>query len=393
MRYGISLLLGLLLTAAIAAVETTAADTIQNARAGENTQWLDQFSFDLKNLTYGQVQRPVNSVLNPDNRRKVPRYTLASDFRPDFAFRASRLDLQFKPRFDFTWERCEDGICDGQEDKDLSSYVNEWLVRIEPVDSLFVSYGREDLQWGPAMLLSPSNPFYTDNGRSNPKMEVPGADYGRVVWSPNIKWTGSFIVQTDEGRQEEVDDFEPTYALKIDYTADRGYFSLILARQEETTDDHIGFFGSWNVNDAFVVYTEESLREDDLEALAGGSYTFGNGSMLTVEYFHNGSGARDDDLLDILASGEWPDPRLMLLRKNYLLIQYYYRDMFDRWNALVRGTTDLDDQSAALLGLVEYNLGANVQVFATGTLFAGDTADEFGSLLDYRAMAGLEFSF
>ncbi len=393
MRYGISLLLIFLLTGSIATMGIAAADPTQTFQADDNAEFLDHFSFDFRNLTYGQVQQPVNSVLNPDNREKVPRYSLASDFRPDFAFHYSRLNLQLKPRFDFVWERCEDGICDGQEDTDQSYYVNEWLVRIEPVDSLFISYGREDLQWGPSLLLSPSNPFYTDNGRSNPKMEVPGADYGRVVWAPNIKWAASFIVNTDEGRQADVADFDPTYALKIDHTADRGYFSLILARQGETTDSHIGFFGSWNVNDAYVVYTEESLREDEFEALVGGSYTFGNGSMFTIEYFHNGAGNRDDDLLEILVSGQGPDPRLMLLRKNYLLLQYYYRDMFDRWNALLRGTSDLDDQSATLLGLVEYNLGANVQLFATATLFGGDDTDEFGSLLDYRTMVGLEFSF
>ena len=393
MRYVVSLLLIFLLAEPIAAAQTAAADTMQNAHASDNAVLLDHFSFDFRNLTYGLVQKPVNSVLNPDNRQEVPRYTLASDFRPDFAFNISRLNMLLKPRFDFAWKRCEDGVCDGQEDNDPEYYVNEWLVRVEPVDSLFLSYGRENLQWGPSLLLSPSNPFYTDNGRNNPKMEVPGADYGRVVWSPNIKWTGSFIVNTDEGRQEQVENFDPTYAVKIDHTADQGYFSLIFAKRQEATDTHLGLFGSWNLNDAWVVYTEDSLREGDIEALVGGSYTFGNGSTLTVEYFYNGSGNRDDDLLDIIASGNGPDERLMLFRKNYLLVQYYYRDMFDRWNGLLRATASLDDQSAAVLGLIEYNLGPNVQLFATGTLFGGDDTDEFGSLLDYRAMAGLEFSF
>ena len=393
MRYLISLLLVVLLSGSIAAGEIAAADTILNTHADDMAEFMDHFSCDFRNLTYGLVQKPVNSAINPDNLWKVPRYILASNFRPDFAFRTPRLNLQLKPRFDFTWERCEDGICDGQEDNEQEHYVNEWLVRIEPIDSLFFSYGREDLQWGPSLLLSPSNPFYTHNGRSNPKMEVPGADYGRIVWAPNINWTGSFIVNTDKGRQEEIDDFDPAYAVKIDYTADRGHFSLIFARQGEVTDSHIGFFGSWNVNDAVVAYTEESLREDEIEALVGGSWTFSNGSILAVEYFHNGSGNSNDDLLDILVSEEGPDPRLMLLRKNYLLLQYYYRDMFDRWNVLLRGTSDLDDQSAALLGLVEYNLGANVQLFATGTLFFGGDTDEFGCLLDYRATMGLEFFF
>ena len=151
MRYGISLLLIFLLIGSIATMGIAAADTTQNFQADDNAEFLDYFSFDFQNLTYGLVQQPVNSVLNPYNREKVPRYILASNFRPDFAFRSSRLNLQLKPRFDFVWERYEDGICDGQEDTDQSYCVNEWLVRIEPVDSLFISYGREDLQPAPCL--------------------------------------------------------------------------------------------------------------------------------------------------------------------------------------------------------------------------------------------------
>jgi hypothetical protein len=181
--------------------------------------------------------------------------------------------------------------------------------------------------------------------------------------------------------------------LKLDYTADRGQFSLVLAHQEDTEDSHIGFFGSWNLNDALVLYTEESLREGELEALLGGSYTFSNGSMLTIEYFYNGAGNSDDEPLEVLATGGGPSDRLLLSRKHYMLLQYYYRDMLDRWNAMLRGTSNLDDQSAALLGLVEFNIGSHVQLFASGTLFAGDETDEFGLLLDYRAMAGVEIVF
>jgi hypothetical protein len=47
--------------------------------------------------------------------------------------------------------------------------------------NLYLSYGRENLQWGPSYLFSPSNPFFHDNGRSNPKKEIPGMDFARLV--------------------------------------------------------------------------------------------------------------------------------------------------------------------------------------------------------------------
>jgi len=381
------LLAGVIFTGVVAAAENGEEPAVES-----QSEFLEHFSVTFRNLTYGTTQKPADSVFNVDNEFEVARYTLASDFRPDVSMRYSRLEAMVKPRWDFSWERCEDGVCNGDEDSDEHAYINEWLVRVEPVDSLFLSYGREDLQWGPAYMLSPSNPFYSDNGSYNPKMEVPGADYARIVWSPNMQWAGSLIVNTDEGRKELWDDFHKTYALKLDHTADRGYFSLILAKQE-SGDSHVGFFASWNVNDAFVAYTEESVRDDDLEALVGATYTFGNGSTFAIEYFHNGAGDSSGDLLETIVDEQGLDDRLILSRKNYLLLQYYYREPLDRWNALLRGTFNLDDNSNALLGQMEYNLTNHAQLFANGTVFSGEDDDELGGLLDYRVMTGVEFSF
>jgi hypothetical protein len=33
-------------------------------------------------------------------------------------------------------------------------------ARLRLTECLFVSYGRENLQWGPSALFSPSNPFF-----------------------------------------------------------------------------------------------------------------------------------------------------------------------------------------------------------------------------------------
>ena len=135
-------------------------------------------------------------------------------------------------------------------------YVNEWLVRLKARDNLFVSYGRENLQWGPSFLFSPSNPFFQDNGRSNPFLEVPGMDFARVVWIPHSLWTASFIVNMDEGRNTLLgpDPFEKIYALKIDYTGRENYASIILSQKDYKKS--MGFFGGWTVSDAFLVYGE-----------------------------------------------------------------------------------------------------------------------------------------
>lgn len=353
---------------------------------------LETVDFEFHNLNFAQVKKPVDSELNPDNRLKISRYTLGSDFRPNLKIVFPVLDIIFKPRLELRWDRWEDGLKDGETETDEDMFVNEWLIRVHPVNPLFLSYGREDLQWGPSFLLSPSNPFYTDNGRDRPKIEVAGADYGRLVWVPNLQWTCSFIVNTDEGHKELLTPFRKTYAAKIDYLAEEAYFSIILSKQE-SYDSRLGGFLSWNINDANVLYAEGSGSDDEVEFLVGTSYTFIRGGTFAFEYFYNGGGTSDGSLVMELASLDAPSARETLFRKNYLLVQYYDQDTLGFWNAFLRGTIGLDDESFSILAHGEFNIGDHSQLFATGTIYSGDDESEFGSLLDYRVQVGVEFYF
>lgn len=366
--------------------------TAEDPAASSHEQFWEHFSFSFRNLDYVQVQKPVKSFSLFDNPDNLTSYTFEADLRPDFKANFSRVDLIFKPRLDLSLNHWNEGRYDGETDEDADFYVNEWLLRLQPIDNFFVSYGRENLQWGPAMLLSPSNPFYTQNGRNQPKKEVPGADYARLVWVPDQRWTLSLIANTDEGRKPLADDFAKTYALKTDFLANDAYGSIILAKQE-TTDWRLGGFLSWNLSDAVIGYAEGSATHDHNQVLVGGSYTFADGGMISIEYFHNGFGSRKDDLLNVLQNYEEKNLRCLLVRENYLLLQYYKQDNLGRWTAMVRGVAGLDDHSSTLLGLYEYSVSQHLNLFATGTLYNGNNDDEFGFLLDYEAFAGVELAF
>ena len=353
---------------------------------------LETVDFEFRNLNFGQVKKLVNSELNPDNRLEISRYTLGADFRPDLKIVFPVLDIILKPRIELRWDRWEDGLKNGETETDEDMFVNEWLIRVHPVNPLFLSYGREDLQWGPSFLLSASNPFYTDNGRDRPKMEVAGADYGRLIWVPNLQWTCSFIVNTDEGHKELLTAFQKTYAAKIDYLAEEAYFSIILSKQD-SYDSRLGGFLSWNINDANVLYAEGSVSDDEVEFLAGTCYTFIRGGTFAFEYFYNGGGTSDGSLAMKLVSLDASSARETLFRKNYLLVQYYDQDIMGLWNALLRGTIGLDDESFSILAHGEYNIGDQSQLFATGTIYSGDDESEFGNLFDYRVQVGVEFYF
>ncbi len=200
-------------------------------------------------------------------------------------------------------------------------------------ENLFVSYGRENLQWGPSFLFSPSNPFFQDNGRRNTYIEVPGMDFGRLVWIPAGAWAVSFIANTNEGLNKATGPgaflsstppppFEQTYTIKADYTGREAYSSLILSRRADA-ENVLGYFGGWTASDAVLLYGEGALSQgsrglypvEDRSSpfgasmemvhehdptlypviLLGGSYTFETKGILTAEYayYSPGYGARD----------------------------------------------------------------------------------------------------
>ena len=340
------------------------------------------------------------------------------------------------------WEGWEDGSLKGESDISYDGFVNEWLVRLKLAEGLFTSYGRENLQWGPSFLLSPSNPFFRDNGRSNPKREIPGMDFARLIWMPSSSWTVSFIANVDKGRQEFLYEFEPTYALKLDYTADRKYISLIGSYQRKHRGS-LGTFAGWTVSDAFLLYGEGALsqgtnalyptrdltvplgmkmspiKEDDtsLEGifLVGGSYTLRAGPTLTLEYLFNSAGYSEKEAelyyelrrqasqaffspiqdlrnLSCQTLSQTLDPKLRLLRKNYVMLQYQQSQIWNVLNLIFRYTFNLDDQSSQFNPIVEYDLGKHFQLFLIGALNFGSKDTEFRSLEKYRCHVGLEFT-
>src|SRR5271157_3425617 len=227
----------------------------------------DHFLWDLRVISFGVAQQPISSTQNPSNNfLRLPHYVGDAEMRPDLRLSLDALELSAKPRGRHDYSVWEDGVPKGQSSGDDDSYVNEWLARLKVRENLFVSYGQENLQWGPSFLFSPSNPFFQDNGRRNPYLEVPGMDFGRLVWIPAAAWTGSFIANTGEGLNKTTGPgsflsstppppFEQTYTVKIDYAGRENYASLMLSRRADA-ENLAGFFGGWTVSDAVLLYGE-----------------------------------------------------------------------------------------------------------------------------------------
>jgi len=404
------------------------------------------FSYEFRILATETVSEVSDSALNPVNILEIPKYTFNLNLRPDFYLNYRKLKLMAKPRNIMTWSRFEDGFRDGDSDWDNELFVNEWLAGLQLTNSLFVSYGRENLQWGPSILLSPSNPFFLDNGLRNPKLEVRGQDFARMVWVPSLTWSISAIANTGEGANDLIEDFEPAYALKIDYTGYRNYFSIIPSYREEDRA-YLGVFGGWTVMDGLLLYAEASTSqgtdvlypvetgrttpsgvpiirleqtEDDsnsLEtvALFGASYTFEMGPTLTLEYLYNGPGYDDEQadlvtdfvtevgrvlailppnlVLNFFDLNNFIDIGLPLFRRHYLNLQYQHQRIWNDFSLGLRYTLNLDDYSSQLIPIALYDLTDHTQAFVVGTQNFGDEDDEFRLFVDYSWFLGMQYTF
>jgi hypothetical protein len=408
---------------------------------------------DFRALTYGVDQKPANSSQNPSNNfLQMAQYITVLELRPDMRLNLDPLDLSAKPRARLDYSFWREGIRKGESQGDDEWFVNEWLARLKARENLFLSYGRENLQWGPSFLFSPSNPFFQDNGRRNPYLEVPGMGFGRLVWIPESSWTISFIANTDEGLNKTSGPgvflasslpppFEKTYALKIDYTGRQNYGSVILSHREGFNDS-VGFFGGWTISDAVLFYAEGAVTQGS-EALypkknsspfgasmeqfylnstalrpvilIGGSYTFEAKGTLTTEYAYYSPGYSEAQAesyytlrrkagqtfsfggpmsgLGQSTLSRTIDTGLRLLRRNYALLQYTQNNIRNVLDLTVRWTQNLDDGSGQFTAVVAYALGKHLELFTVGTLMAGGKNTEFGSILDYQCMIGVKYTF
>jgi hypothetical protein len=149
--------------------------------------------------------------------------------------------------------------------------------------------------------------------------------------------------------------------------------------------------------------------------LVGGSYTSELGPTFTVEYAYNQPGYNTEQakayyqlrrnaseafihaspINDLAAFTlcQTMNPLLHFFRENYLMFQCYHNDSIDNLNLLLRWTQNLDDGSGQFISNVEYYIGDRSKLFSIGFINSGGMDTEFGSLIDYQWMLGVEYTF
>lgn len=370
---------------------------------------MDGLSFDFKAYILAGLNKvSVNPELNPGNRfARIPEKESILVLKPGMVFSAEDIHLSMRPRFEMSYtDYTIAGVSDSASDDHTD--IPEFLVRYKLSESLFLSYSRENLQWGPSFLYSPSNPFFSDNGKKNLVQDLEGKGLFKLVMVHDNEFSTSLIYNSDKGNYDDPD-FKPCLALKADYSGNSGYASLILSRTDDK-ETRLGAFAGTTLTDALIIYTEAGIRKgekapdlrmppagpgsraasfrdghDDIygSLLLGGVYTLETGDSLCLEYLYYG--------YEVL--GESSRQRPDFQRKNYVMLQYVNDDIFYGIDLVSRAALCLDDGSSRLYSSLSRGISDHLELKLSGMVNTGETDESFRTYLSYQIQMALEYTY
>jgi hypothetical protein len=375
------------------------------------------------------------SLANPGNQiAKLP--TTQAQFAPrvDITLTAGPCFLQLKPRGFFVWQ----GDAPGASGTSSDAYLNEGRLSCQ-AGAVNVEIGRSVLLWGSAIMLSPSNPFFAETGKTDPVRELLGRDMVRVSAQINPSWSveaiSNFHVDTRDTTKQN---FSPVTALKVSWTGESASASALVSHRDDGVD-RLGAYGTWTVSDALLFYGDASLgrgrsalfavpqpqapsgwtfqqnqtRDNSLRAsaLLGASYTLMSGWNQTLELLYNGDGYNNGERRayqqaiqsgnTALASGnpaaagvlgQALNPQQSLLGRHYALLQLSRTDLFNKLDLTLRYMQAFDAPRGGNLALsVNYKLSPSAELFAYGQWNVGNSQSEFAQLYRFSVISGLRY--
>jgi hypothetical protein len=415
--------------------------TVEVSGTGISFPVTENLEIDTKATLLGTWNHPSLSAQNPGNGlARLSDQSLELTLKPDIYCGFETLSLSVKPRISGKVFRTQTG--DRTDfDQDSTIEIIEFRARQQMGENFFASYGRENIQWGPSFLYSPSNPFYRDNGKKDLVSELPGKGVATLLAILDFNWSVSLIVNTDKGAFNE-SGFEKTAALRIDYSGDASYASLILSHREHGRT-MLGAFTGTTVSDAILIYGEASLEKGsiallpqqiqgplswEMEALdkhdsdlypvllAGMSYTLESADTVTFEYLYYGHGYSSTtadfffDMLNDAAQQYTQSPSALsgygqnllgraaqnnidFLRRHYLMLQYVNEDIIGATDFAGRVTFCLDGRSSRWYMSLSHDLDDQIELKTSVLMNPGPEDASFGRFLDYQIQLALEVTF
>ena len=400
------------------------------------------FSYNLKSLLFFDAQYPGHSTQNPENAfLDLYRYSSELHLRPDFFLETPLFSGVFKPRMISYYRWWEDGVTEGDANAHNRVFVNEWLMQLKPHSSLFISFGKEKLLWGPSFLVSPSNILFKDTEKANPKIEIEGKYLAKLIYLPSKTLTFTAICETQKEEDQLQETVKPVRALKLDIMGSSFFASVVGYLQNARF--RLGSFGQWTASDALLLYYDGIVSKgtdalypiqyqdsplggtfikkyDNSDKLfttvtAGGAYTLLSGATLSLEFLYNGIGYDDAEagqyhqlrktaavhLFDKSSLSPLSQKTLAealntgspFLRRYYLMIQFQQREIKNVLDVILRYTHSPEERSGQFSTILEWQVAKRMQLFNINTIAIGGSDTEFKSVLSKSFMIGIEVHF
>lgn len=368
-----------------------------------------------------------DSVLNPGNHiARLPERSTVAEARFNFKAENERVRLTLRP------------ILLAQEDRNVfgnqqknEAYLSQWQVRVSVAESWNLAGGRDVLNWGAAQFRSPSNPFYFNNGRSNPMSELSGVDMARLTWSPDVQHSLYVARLFGSGHgHADPDPWSDSWLVKADMRGDGRTGGIALAKQLGQAL-FIGAYGQQAVGDEWLVYGEMGsstranalLSPEDIalpfsvvsesprrtNGLLGATYTAESGQSFTLEYLRYDFGYDADESAAYFsraayATAAFPSAATQqtlgmalgaapqLLGRDYVHLVWQSNIMESNGYWRLMATHNLTDDSNEVSGYGEHTLSPRITAFALAQATTGGAQREFASLSTRLITLGVKFA-
>lgn len=118
-----------------------------------------KWDYGISSLGRGIYREPIESFLNPNNQIvEIPQWSFEGDLRPSFVYEQGAHKLRIDPRIILVSDpQSYRYVTHGLNDSEV--FFNELFYQVDFKDHQLV-LGLQNYQWGPAEILSPSNPMF-----------------------------------------------------------------------------------------------------------------------------------------------------------------------------------------------------------------------------------------
>lgn len=384
-----------------------------------------KFSVGLENVLIGELSAPtVDFGLFSDDKILLPWLSLRDHIYPSFKLSNGR-SFQFnaRSRIHFAHERATKSNRQDQLSTTITADAGEVFAVLKPSAEFSLTAGKQNFQWGPAELRSPSNWIFrptrlADSMIRNPQSEVETRDLVRMNFSLGQQMSLVAMAEYETERQNRARLFSGRrMLLKPEFSWNNGANSigLVLGAAEKQGFPFWGQYATYAFTDAlqayvdagqyqggdislprrisvpgrpqadsFIVYDQTELRKQDFnyEFVIGARYTLLDNIEVRAEAYANSLGLDDVTLRDAQALERGNSPFLPVFFQPGVEVQSKSGLLFaarrnnfgfqNKWTSLVRYLKPFDDSSGLFVAYGEYIFSDNTVFFASVGGYHGD---------------------